>query len=65
MVIRDIQAGISPPGPDGFATDEYDGVHRRIHDLLYDYCWSLNPSDRYQMVAIVSQVEDIYASRAG
>jgi hypothetical protein len=61
MIIRDIQGGIKPPGPDGLTIDEHGSVKRRIHKILYDHCWDSCPADRHQMVDIVAQIEDIYA----
>lgn len=63
MVIKDIQGGVKPPGPDGFTINECSAVQNKIRDLLYDHCWSLYPSGRRHMGDIVSQLEDIYDCR--
>jgi len=63
MIIKDIQGGIKPPGPDGLMIGEHGSVTRRIQEVLYDHCWHSCPTDRHQMVDIVKEIEDIYAGR--
>jgi len=55
LVIRDIQGGIKPPGPDGLVLSNPD---EHLEDVL-DCCWCSAPSRRPHISVVMSRMEAI------
>ncbi|KAF8869272.1 kinase-like domain-containing protein [Infundibulicybe gibba] len=53
MVMKDIQGGIKPPGPDEMLLSEVEGG---IWNVLQQ-CWSFAPANRPTMAEVISQLE--------